>query len=146
MYPDRYVRYINLPKIPDSIVQNLNRNFEEYDTSVGRYPYSWSDSFNSEINLWCQKNICDTMYFAFQIIRGDLFLHKDVGTRTKFIYLFDTGGDNVVTEFYDDDQTTLLDSIVIEPLRWHILKADTYHCVKNVKPDKIRFSLTGKIF
>lgn len=144
-----YTRYLNLPRIPDSVLSKINYNFNEYNKKAGEGGsiYSWTDDFNQDVNAWCQSNICDTMYWAFQIIRGDLEMHKDTGgTLTKLIYLLETGGSNVATEFYADDKTTLLESVVLEPHRWHILKADTYHGVSGVEPGKIRFSITGRVF
>ena len=73
-------------------------------------------------------------------------VHMDKGTKTKFIYLLETGGDNVVTNFYDDDQKTIVDSVVLEPHRWCILKVDAYHSVAGVENGKTRFAITGKIF
>jgi hypothetical protein len=142
-----YYRYINLPKIPDDILKLVNFNFDEYEEKAAYNGiYVWSDSFNRDINQWCRENICDTMYWGFQIIKGDLALHKDIGTKTKFIYLLQSGGDQVTTEFYEDDKTTLVESVVFETHRWHILKADSFHRVINVEPGKTRFSITGRIF
>ena len=146
MYPYQYIRYLNLPVIPNNIIDSINRNYDEYKKVTHKETYTWSDSFNKEINEWCQNNICNSMYWGFQFITGDMFLHKDVGTLIKLNCLVDTGGNNVSTEFYEDDQTTLLDSVIIEPHKWHILKADTYHCVKNVEVGQTRFSITGRIF
>ena len=144
-----YVRYLNLPQIPKSVLNTVNYNYNDYIKKAGEGggTYSWSDDYNQEINSWCQQNICDTMYWAFQIIRGDLGIHKDTGgTLTKLTYLLETGGSNVATEFYADDKTTLLERVVLEPHSWHILKADTYHGVTGVESGKIRFSITGRVF
>ena len=148
MYPYSYIRYINLPKIPNEILNQINFDFSSYYDKVNAHNgnYRWSDSHNKIINDWCQQNICKDMYWAFQIIRGELPIHKDKGTKTKFIYLLETGGERVVTEFYDEDKVTVLQSIIIDSHRWHILKADTFHGVRNIDPGKIRFSITGKIF
>ena len=105
-----------------------------------------SYTFNKEVNAWCQENICADMYFAFQIMNGNLGIHKDFGTKTKLIYLLELGGENVITNFYEDDKITVTHSYVIESHRWHILKADSYHSVINVEPGKYRFSITGRVF
>lgn len=143
-----FVRYLNLPPIPDQIISNLNQSFDQYQAKAEYFDgiYMWSDSFNKEINKWCQQNICDSMYFAFQIINGHLPIHKDINTLVKLNYIISTGGDEVVTNFWGDDQATLLASYKIQPHRWHILKADTYHNVDNVQPNRIRFSITGRVF
>jgi len=146
MYEYEYVRYLNLPQIPESILDSLNMNLDEYEKkSVPLETYVWTDSFNAEINCWCQENICGTMYWGFQIIDGGVAVHKDIGTLTKLNYIIIPGGDNVVTEFYNEDKT-VASSVVIEPFRWHVLKADSYHSVRNMDPGKKRFSVTGRIF
>jgi hypothetical protein len=147
MYPYSYFHYINLPKIPQVILDQINFDFSSYDAKVTYGSnYRWSDSHNKIINDWCQQNICSEMYWAFQIINGDLPIHKDNGTKIKFVYLLQTGGDNVITEFYDEDKTNIVQSVLIEPHRWHILKVDSFHGVRNIDPGKIRFSVTGRIF
>jgi hypothetical protein len=149
MYPYRYYRYINLPKLPENILQKVNWNFNEYEkktTEQSDNIYTWSDSFNDEVNQWCQNNICSDMYWGFQIIRGDLSPHKDNGTLTKFVYLLDNGGPDVITEWFNEDKTTVVDSVILETHRWHILKVDSFHGVRGVLPSKTRFSITGVIF
>lgn len=139
------IRYLNLPQVPQSIVDNLNYNFNEYNqrNRLGN-TYLWSDSFNEEVNAWCQANICADMYWGFQIISGDLPVHKDLGTETKLIYLITTGGSNVLTNFYYEDKITVTDSYTIPAGRWHLLQANRYHSVDNV--ESVRFSITGRVF
>ena len=146
MYPYQYYRYINLPRVPNEIVGKIKIDPAEYNGVLRGESYKWSDDFNQEVNDWCQKNICNDVYFAFQMMTTDHHIHRDKGTKTKFIYLLDTGGDSVVTNFYDDDQTTIVDSVVLEPHRWCILKVDSYHSVAGVENGKTRFAITGKIF
>jgi len=142
------IRYLNLPSIPKEIINNLNYEFDRYDTTVSYLDktYVWSDDFNQEISLWCKKNICNTMHWGFQIINGDLPIHKDVGTTLKLIYLIRSGGSEVKTNFFQDDETTLTHSYVIPVEQWHILKADDFHSVSGVHTGQTRFSLTGRIF
>ena len=103
------------------------------------------DEFNKEINSWCQENICDTMYWAFQIVSNDLPMHRDLGTKIKLTYILQTGGKDTVTEWYNDKEE-LVESVALEPFRWHIFKADSYHAVKNITPGQQRFSVTGRVF
>lgn len=150
-YPYKYYRFLNLPRIPDDILCQINREFDSYQrknpgTGVNRDVYVWSDSFNQVINDWCQQNICSEMYWGFQIIRGNMQPHVDNVTVIKMNYLVDTGGPDVITEWYAEDGVTVIDSVVIDPHRWHILKVDTLHGVKNVMPGATRFSITGRIF
>lgn len=143
-YPVEYVRYLNFPPLPEEILKDINWNFNEYK-KLQRGNYVWSDSFNQAINSWAQKNICPTMYFAFQIMDSDLAMHKDIGTKVKLNYILDPGGAAVATEFYNDNQK-LVQSVVLEPHRWHIMKADTFHAVSGIEEGKIRFAITSRIF
>lgn len=138
------IRYLNLPRIPEDIIAKINFNFDQYEKKVSGVTYTWSDSFNAEVNQWCRENICQDMYWAFQIMTGDLPVHKDRVTETKLLYLLQTGGNEVTTYFLDDDQKTVTQNYVIEPHRWHILRANAYHGVKNITG--VRFSITGRVF
>jgi hypothetical protein len=149
MYSYKYYRYINLPKIPQSVIDQINLNFDQYEKKDAGYhgdDYKWSDSFNSAVDQWCKQNICDEMWWAFQFIKGGLMPHIDIATKYKFVYLLDTGGSNVITEWYNEDRSEVVDSVVLEPFRWHMLKVDTWHSVRGVQPGQIRYSITGKLF
>lgn len=126
----------------------LTSDFDQYlaKSSYANGSYVWSDSFNHDINAWCKTNICDTMYWGFQIITADIATHRDFGTEVKMTYIVHTGGDQVLTNFYDDTSSTILHSYKIEPHRWHIFQASTPHSVTNIQPGQTRFSITGRVF
>jgi len=143
------MQYINLPQVPKSIVQASIDNIPNYlsNESIKRgSSYIWTDHENNDLDAWCKENICQDMYFAFQVMTADVAVHKDVSTKTKFCYILKTGGTDVITSFYQDDRTTLLDSYCILPEQWHILKVDSYHGVSNIQAGQIRLSITAKIF
>jgi hypothetical protein len=148
-YPYKYYRYVNLPKIPAKILNQINLNFDQYEKKdAGGHGniYTWSDSFNQAVNEWCQQNICNEMYWGFQIIRGDLKPHTDNVTQIKMTYIVETGGPKVVTEWYETDHNTVVDSVILEAHRWHILKVNTPHGIKNTVPGDVRLSITGRLF
>lgn len=142
------IQYIKLPQVPTDIVRQLPKTPDAFTNVVKQQngDYYWSDSFNQEVNDWCREHVCDNMWWAFQMMTADLKVHKDVGTKTKFIYLINPGGNSVYTDFYAEDRTTVIASYVIEPLRWHILQADVYHSVRGIEPGQVRFSITGRLF
>lgn len=148
MYKSRYIQYIHLPTIPQDIVaeavSNIPLHLNNSIPSIND-TYYWSDFDNRQLDSWCKSNICQDIYFAFQLITGNLSLHKDNITKTKFNYLIQTGGDSVITTFYNNNKE-IIESYSIEINRWHIIKVDTYHSVSNVQPGQIRFSVTGRIF
>jgi hypothetical protein len=139
------IRYLELPKIPDDILQIIPTELNKYHCKINYGTYNWSDSFNQELNAWGQQYICKDMYFAFQLMTGDVPIHKDIGTKTKLVYLLCTGGDNVITNFYNKNNKCT-HSYHIELHRWHILQASRKHSVDGIVPGSLRLSVTGRIF
>jgi hypothetical protein len=146
MYPAKYIRYFNLPVVPRDIMSDINWEFDLYENKSPGRNYIWSDSFNEKIDRWGKENICADMYYAFQIITGDLPLHLDKGTKIKLIYLLSAGGDLVRTEFLSDDESTILQSEIIPVNKWHMMKVDVPHRVVGVEPGKTRFSIVARVF
>jgi hypothetical protein len=157
MYSPRYIQYLNFPQIPKHILDALIKPehlVDLYKSAVmqNKRPahlhdtYVWSNELNEQIDAWGKENICPDMYYAFQVLSGPLPIHKDNGTNTKLNYIIAAGGNNVVTEFYDDDKTTCMASYCIPEHCWHIFKADTYHSVINIEPGQYRFGITARIF
>jgi hypothetical protein len=151
MYEPRYIQYLNLPLVPQELIDQLSRNFDEYEKSsdpvyINHEHYWWSKSFNEEINAWCQQNICADMYFGFQAATGILRIHKDPYPKVKLNYLIEPGGDNVLTEFFSEDHSKKLASYQIEPNRWHLIDVKVPHHIINTEPGKIRFAITGRVF
>ena len=146
-----YIQYLELPPVPDSIVNQIPRDLSRYtqpENVVYGSPYIWSADFNEDFNTWCKKNICKEMFFALQAMTGDQLKHKDKGSLTKLNYVFETGGKNVRTKFWSDDSPTaiLLEEYCIVPNKWHIFKADTVHSVENIEIGKQRMAITSRIF
>lgn len=147
MYQARHLQYINLPKVPDEIVQDYLQRLDSVEAkwhAPDGSGYIWSDSNNEQVNSWCQKNICADMYWGFQLMTTDVPVHTDQGTVLKFVYVIQTGGDAVQTEFWQDGKIT--ESYQILPHRWHTLKVDSEHSVTGIEPGKRRISVTGRIF
>lgn len=149
-YTERFLHYLKFPRVPDEILDKVNWNINEYchhgDRGDILTTYKWSDDFNKDINKWCQENICDSLYFGFMIITGDLDIHKDPVTKAKFNYVLDPGGSDVRTEFYAEDRATLIQSEHIPPHTWCLLKTDEWHRVTGVEPGRTRFVITSRLY
>lgn len=147
----QYIQYLDLPKIPTAIIDNLPRDLSRYslpEDFISRFPFVWSKDFNHEFNEWCKKNICADMFFAMQAMTCDQPRHRDRGSLTKLNYVFETGGDQVLTKFWssEDPDAVLLGEYCIMPYRWHIFKADAYHSVENITPGRQRMAITSRVF
>jgi hypothetical protein len=141
------LQYLNLPQIPKSIIESLPANRSQYDKKFvyGRGSYVWSDSFNQDMNDWCQQNISKDVFFGFQIMTSNVPIHRDKGPSVKLVYLIDPGGESVSTKFYNDEYK-LTKEYVIETNRWHLLQVNQLHSVNGIEPEKSRFSIAGTIF
>lgn len=145
---DPQVRYLNLPQIPEYLLGDIDSLSAKHHASDRVFlTYRWTDAHNTELVKWCNDNISSGLKWGLQVIEGDLSLHIDTPTKTKISYIFDTGGDNVITEFYQDySSNIMIDSIKILPNRWHILNVSKPHLVTGIEPGRVRISLTGRIF
>ena len=140
-----YIKYVNWPQIPDFILNNISLNDSDYKIKSNYSTFNWSESNNKELNTWAKQTISEYLYFAFTLIKGDLMLHKDP-MYLKLNYVINTGGEKVVTKFWDDNKKDLLAEYAIEPHRWHIFKSDTFHSVHGIEKNQTRFSITAQIF
>jgi len=141
-----YIKYVNWPKVPDSILNNISRNDSDYKIKFNYFTFNWCDTNNEELNAWGKQTISEDLYFAFTLITDDLILHKDVRILTKLNYVINPGGKKVVTRFWDDNKKDLLVEYEIEPHRWHIFKGDTFHSVHGIERNQTRLSITAQIF
>ena len=143
------VRYLNWPKLPDELVELILSDISKNkNMSLGDLEnYKWTTAYKTKVKAWCDANIASNLIWGVQVITGDLAIHYDYPTKVKISYIIETGGDNVLTEFYEDiEKTKPLHSLNIEPFRWHILHVCVPHQVRGVEPGKVRISLTGRIF
>ena len=147
MYPIKCIKYLNFPAIPQTVIDSIR--FDDNDLTLAKSDVGYKSSIVSTemLNVWGKKNISEDIFLNYQLITNNVCLHRDRATKSKLIYVIQSGGDNVLTSFYKDPEgTDLLFKTVIEPGRWCIFEADVYHTVSNMDPGKIRFAITGQIF
>jgi len=144
------IKKINLPKLPnDIVIEILNNNINGRNEAFDNHPdealnfYKWV-SANEKVQTWCKENISQDIHWGIQIIEKDLPIHNDLGTLAKFNYVIANGGNDVVTNFYDDEKT-LIDSHNLELNQWYILNVEIYHNVQNIQKNSKRISITGRI-
>ena len=139
-----YITYLDLPSIPQELLESvdeiLNKPFSQ-GTAFDRDPdFRLKDVPNDTANYI--KSIFDMdINIRYQLINRDLPLHVDkVDRRIAFNYLLDPGGENVLTNVFDNDMN-LTDSIKIETHKWHRLQTSMPHLVKNIQTTRIAISV-----
>lgn len=114
-----------------------NRKYGNFDTyNVG-----------GDLKKWIDDNIgilFDQPYFAIvQSISSNLHSHVDTNRTFVYNFLIDTGGDDVHTYWADglDDDSNVIDDIVLPVGVWHRLDVSTPHGVKNITGNRIAISV-----
>lgn len=161
---DKAVRELKFPKIPNEIIDNLSKDYDSYkDIWSASYGddliYRLTDSHSEELNKWCKANICESIHWEFQIITGDTVIHRDnqpysAGVvagfpQVKFVYQLSIGGDNVLTEIYNEidlDQFELAETYKFELHTWYLFNVQRWHRVVGIKPGMTRFAVVGHVF
>ncbi len=145
------VEKFNFPPIPEHLILSLEEIrklnpvvLKKSDGSV--YEVDWYRSYfcNEELTQWIKDNIpINVHYVEYIVTTKPVTLHTDLGRKEAFNYILNAGGDNVVTEFYSEDKSTLIDKIVCEPETWYGLNVSAPHCVSMQTETRCLISVTS---
>ena len=139
----------NWPKIPlefhDTVRRIIMTERDELYKFVGSSydPYKLYPIFG-DLKLWLQNNIPIEIGSCchVHVITSDLDIHKDyMQEKFKVNYIFATGGENVNTNFYDDD-LNLLASYVVPAFVWHWFDGTINHNATNISSQNPRVAIT----
>lgn len=100
-----------------------------------------------EVKNWIKDNIPlpDDLLetdFRIHVLWSEIKIHSDYARKTALNYVFETGGDNVSTEWYSSDKTIKLHSEVIPERTWHSFDTETPHGISNIMSNKPRIGIT----
>jgi len=156
--------YLNLPQLPVELEQLCLKNIDLIDNHEDLNRLNKLEGIGhsitfipSVVHVWLKRNILfpnfnpvteemlnKTMLHVSHYIKhpegtGVHPTHFDYGRNYAINYIIDTGGDNVVTYWTEDDRKTIIKEIVIEPRRWHVIKVKPdLHGVKGIRIGKLR--------
>ena len=143
-----FLKYINLPVVPTELLHTVSSIITNSQDELPKftgfdYPPLKLYPITDSLLEWIKYNIPITFGKCTHMhaITDELIIHKDFQTDTfKLNYIFDTGGENVLTHFYDDDYV-LLESHKVEPYRWHQFNGQINHNVTGVIRPRIAITL-----
>lgn len=146
-----YINYLDLPSVPEHLLVTVSSILDSPRiASVTERDFFQIREASAELRTWTEENIIG-MPFKFkaqyQIIGHGLPIHRDVayqGGKARslaFNYILDTGGNDIKTVIYDDSKN-ILESQVIQPMRWHSIQVNMLHCVLGLVPGKFRVALS----
>jgi hypothetical protein len=139
-----------LPRIPEELLVNPYipdpKQIGFQDAGYARW------AVNPELKSWLAENIsADVDLAGYQVISEDVNAHCD--KRLWAInYIINTGGPTVTTTLWQQPgqpvlresrvklpeyaKLNILESVCIEPSRWHILNTRVLHSVKGIKTER----------
>jgi len=145
-----YYEEVNfLPTIPKELINSL----EEIESFENVFPYpDFKHTYASykvpkTLENFLQDFFDYSVVVRYQVIKQDLPIHVDVGINgIKYNYLLDTGGDSVITRFWDKIESSqrILFEVKSKSLSWHWLRIDTPHDVTGVEHPRISVTVKKK--
>ena len=115
---------------------NLLQPVKLYNADGSEYQVEWYKVYdsNQELKDWVQLNFPVEVELVEYIVSDQaLPIHIDLGRNSAYNYLIDTGGHNLVTQFYSDDKTTIIDSCEYQVNRWYQLNVGIPHSVEGTQ-------------
>jgi hypothetical protein len=152
-----YIEYIDLPIIPKELLPEAKTVIDlpiwGLDTDGGGFHKSDNKYFTKKISMtikdWMVENFNFDFVANYVVFNGEIPPHKDMRT-SAYNYLIDAGGEDIKTTVWQgylskeeygsytgyneritsgDNNLIELQSMIIEPLRWHRLKTEFTHSV-----------------
>lgn len=151
MYYSMYIKYLNFPSVPEHLIEPIE--------DIVKGPFSFDDghfkskNVNYELEKWLKNMFPFDLKVLYQIMNCNLPIHKDLNIASnetypvtdRYVainYILDAGGDQVTTEIYDEDRTTILQSEKLVKNCWHYLTVDKFHGVSGIPIGRERVSIS----
>jgi len=145
----KYFEYADFKSIPNDLIESLEQIINKPTQSAFKknYPlkhYPWLVTKPVKDDL---KNFLDNIFpfevgTNYQIVYNGLTIHKDTHRIYTYLYLIELGGDEVYTNFYND-QKILIESIKFPLKQWIKLDAQTFHNVTGIPNNKVRVAVVA---
>jgi hypothetical protein len=169
--PLELLTYADEPRVPlkkdSKEVKFSNRQFIQNGKTQFSVNYNVNQIQRKELEDWLDQNITNE-YLDKRVAHtsGNSSIHwphVDPFRNYALNYILDSGGDNVITSFYqeqgypflrpelvqgqdkykiDYDNLVLVDSVRLMPNRWHLLSVKCIHGVENLASSRISIQLS----
>lgn len=138
-----------LPPIPNNLILSIEDIFKLKNS------FKYPEVFERYATFQAQESLCNfvSSYFnydvnvKYQVIRKELPIHTDSiksGAKggVKYNYIVETGGDNVITRWWDKTHKNMLYEIKCPQKTWHELRIDIPHNVTT--PSSPRLTIVAR--
>jgi hypothetical protein len=146
-----YIRYIDLPKIPNELLESKDTILRKQSLLINNYngnPISsvvnsiQRKEVSNQLVEWLQTIFDFPVRAQYLILSTNAPIHRDPKSRPQaYNYIIHAGGDTVSTTVYDDDYK-ILKSLIIPELTWHCLDTGRLHGIHGIVPNDQRIVLS----
>lgn len=131
--------YTDFPRLPDYLLEDVyssvNDNILYSDKQFLRYKLL---KCSRRINDFVSSIFGKTVHCGIQTILDNQGVHIDYKRTVVYNYIIEPGGESVVTNFYATlDKSKKIESVCIEPFRWHRLRVFLPHEVEGITGKRI---------
>lgn len=149
--------YKRLPQIPEDILKlilgRVARQGDEFAKEFNATNYEYYSLMGFPLVVdWIDKYILSQLYspeswkstvtIGAHLIKPKVAIHKDHTRDECLNYILKTGGDQVMTRFYEEDQLTITEEYHLRSWTWHALKTNVYHGIHGIQSDSHRIAIT----
>jgi hypothetical protein len=139
----KHIEYIDLPSVPAHLLESVQDIINKPTrTDSSSYAFFKTRYIEGELKSWLQSIFDWKIDPQYQLVYNGIPIHRDANDRVAaYNYLLDTGGDNVITSVYDDNQQKL-QSEKLELKRWHYIDTGMLHTVYGIHSNRVRVAIT----
>lgn len=139
------IEYVNLQKIPMDLIESTEqiKNKPNKSTVAKDYPFFKTFHVNDDLKKFLESIFPFEIWCQYQLIFGDIIIHKDPERTLAYNYILDQGGDMVLTNFYSDKKN-LIYSENIKLHQWVKLNTSIFHNVTGLSATRVAISVTPK--
>lgn len=143
-----------LPKDLEEVVwRRVSLGNDEFDKIFNATNYEYY-SLDHELELvgWIKNNVLSKILenkervaklsIGVHVIKAKIAIHVDHKRDACVNYILTTGGENVMTKYYQKDQKSLLAEYCIAKNEWHALLTNVDHGIHGVAENTNRIALT----
>jgi len=138
--------YVDFPTLSEELINEVYTSVNE-DIPLLNLPFKkyrilkCSDKLHDHVSLFFKRPI----FCGVQLILDNQGVHIDYKRTVVYNYIIETGGPNVTTSFYNNlEKSKKIESVCIEPLRWHKLLVFVPHQVEGMIRKRIAISAWEK--
>jgi hypothetical protein len=144
---------VDIPPVPLDLIKSLDQikalpPVVLYQEDGSTYESEWYHVYtcDQELTDWIVKHFpVEVDVVEYIVSDRAIIMHTDLGRSQAYNYVLDTGGKNILTEFYNDSRDQLVEQVEYATNQWYLLNVSVPHMVKGEQTrPRVLISVTPK--